>query len=104
MRSHTFGGTIPEVGLYRIRNTSTTSPLAFVLYQKTRVVEMQFEPGRPLAVDLSTTCQDYRVVIQIYTFFGIPIGTISVCDDHVDCRESFWPERLWRPRLGERTR
>lgn len=70
------------------------NPIARLVIPKIRVVKMRLESEHCPAVHPSVG-QDYRVVLRIYTFFGIPVGTASVCvrGGSVDCRGLLWPRR-----------
>lgn len=70
--------TAAEEALFEAKIGCLDNPIVRGLIPKLRVVEVKFAPER-CATALSTPAQSYRVVLQAYTFFGIPVNTISFC-------------------------
>jgi hypothetical protein len=60
-------------------------PIMRGLIPKIRVVEVQFAPER-CATRLPLPSRNYLVVLKGYTFFLMPVMTISVCGNLIDCR------------------
>lgn len=68
------------------------NPIEWALIQKVRVVEVKFEPERCRVPPWRGRPPDhgYRVVVRVYTFFGIPTGTIVVCGGEAVCHRGLW--------------
>lgn len=58
-------------------------PIVRVLIRRIRVVEVKFEPH--CQAEGPSAHQGYRAALRAYTFFVIPIGTISVRCGEVVC-------------------
>jgi hypothetical protein len=65
--------------------TGCSEPVDNLLTRQLRVVQVEPVPGR-CAAPVSRVTAGYRVLIRRYTFFGIPLGWMSVCGDMGECR------------------
>lgn len=87
-----------DVLLGNVGVTCLDNPIAYGLTRQLRVVEVHLVPGCKPPRFADGAGGDYRVSVQAYTFFGIPLVRISECCTSAASRGSIV---CWRPGDGQ---
>ena len=74
---------VAEEALVNASTLCVDNPIGEVLTRRIRVKEVRGNQHR--CPDTTGPLRGYLVVMQTYTFFGIPADTIRVCGGHMTC-------------------